>query len=346
MLCLGWAFHGWMWQKIYGKTLNSRLESQLSIYTLGGRAFVCYATGMNTTYINPFTDFGFKKIFGEEASKPHLIDFLNSLLPPDNQVKDLTFQNLEQLPRGENDRKAVYDIYCQGLDGEFFIVELQKLKQNFFKDRTLFYATFPIQEQARIAREVLSYEQEAQKGEWDFKLAPVYCIGVLGFTFGDSKEVVHYVKLKDQNNAVFYEKLALIYLEIPNFNKSLEQLETRLDKWLYFIKNLEDLQSIPELLKDKVFIGAFETAKLANLEPNERSSYEQSLKILRDNYATMKTAVEDARAEGREAGLTEGETRGELKAKLEIAKNLKAAGLPTQQIQAITGLSAEELEDS
>ena len=281
---------------------------------------------MNTTYVNPFTDFGFKKIFGEEASKPHLIDFLNSLLPLDNQIKDLSFKNLEQLPTIENDRKAVYDIYCQGLNGEFFIVELQKLKQKFFKDRTLFYATFPIQEQA-------------QKGEWDFRLAPVYCIGVLGFTFGDSKEVVHYVKLKDQHNAVFYDKFSLIYLEIPNFDMPLELLETRRDKWLYFIKNLEDLQSIPELLRDQVFTSAFETAKLANLKPNERSSYEQSLKVLRDNYATMKYALETAIVEAE----IHAEARGELKAKLEIAKNLKAAGLPVEQIQAMTGLSAEAI---
>ncbi len=310
---------------------------------------------MASTFVNPFTDFGFKKIFGgdpapsggvlgsrQEASKPHLIDFLNTLLPAFAQIADLTFKNPEKLPKGENDRKAIYDIYCEGMTGEFFIVELQKLKQNFFKDRTLFYATFPIQEQA-------------QKGDWDYKLEPVYCIGVLGFTFDDdqanAKEVVHSVKLKDQNNAVFYDKLTFIYLEIPNFNKSLEQLETRLDKWLYFIKNLGDLQSIPELLRDQVFTSAFETAKLSNLKPREKVSYQQSLKILRDNYATLKTAMQEARAEGlaegeargREAGLTEGETRGQLKAKLEIAKNLKAAGLPTEQIQSATGLSLEEL---
>ena len=294
---------------------------------------------------------------------------MNSLLPSNNQIKDLSFKNLEQLPTIENDRKAVYDIYCQGTNGEFFIVELQKLKQKFFKDRTLFYATFPIQEQARIAREVLSYEQEAKKGEWDFRLAPVYCIGVLGFTFDDgktnAKQVVHTVKLKDQDNQVFYDNFTLIYLEMPNFDMPLELLETRRDKWLYFIKNLEDFQSIPELLKDQVFTSAFETAKLANLKPNERSSYEQSLKVLRDNYATMKyaleTAVEGARAEGleagrkagleagreagREAGITEGEARGEFKAKLEIAKNLKAAGLLAEQIQAMTGLSLEDINN-
>jgi predicted transposase/invertase (TIGR01784 family) len=304
---------------------------------------------MANTFINPFTDFGFKKIFGEEASKPHLIDFLNSLLPEIAQIRDLTFKNPEQLPKGENDRKAVYDIYCQGLNGEYFIVELQKLKQNFFKDRTIFYATFPIQEQA-------------QKGDWDYRLEPVYCIGVLGFTFDNDaipikrEEVVHTIQLKDQHNEVFYHKLIFLYLEIPNFNKSLEQLETRLDKWLYFIKNLEDLQSIPELLRDQVFTNAFETAKLANLEPHERESYQQSLKILRDNYATLKTAVEEAQAtgeaigeaRGREVGIMEGResglAEGELKAKLEIAKNLKSAGLPLEQIKVITGLSTEELE--
>jgi predicted transposase/invertase (TIGR01784 family) len=306
---------------------------------------------MMNTFINPFTDFGFKKIFGEEASKPHLIDFLNSLLPEVAQIKDLSFKNPEQLPKGENDRKAIYDIYCQGLNGEYFIVELQKLKQNFFKDRTLFYATFPIQEQAK-------------KGDWDYRLEPVYCIGVLGFTFDNDKanprEVVHLIELKDQNNLVFCDKLTLIYLEMPNFNKRLEDLKTRLDKWLYFIKNLEDLQSIPELLKDEVFTNAFETAKLANLEPRERESYQQSLKIMRDNYATHKyaieTAVEEARAEGLAEGLAEGEVIGEtrgraegksegkLEAKLEIARNSKAAGLTLEQIQAITGLSAEELQ--
>ncbi len=301
---------------------------------------------MANTFVNPFTDFGFKKIFGEEASKPHLIDFLNSLLPEVAQIADLSFKNPEQLPKGENDRKAIYDIYCQGLNGEYFIVELQKLKQNFFKDRTLFYATFPIQEQAK-------------KGDWDYRLEPVYCIGVLGFTFDDdkvgSREVVHKVELKDQNNLVFCDKLTLIYLEIPNFNKRLEALKTRLDKWLYFIKNLEDLQSIPKLLSDKVFTSAFERAKLANLKPREQKSYQQSLKILRDNYATLKTAVEEARAEGLVEGEAIGETRGreagilEEKARaaqkiLEIARILKAAGLSIKQIQTTTGLSAEELQ--
>jgi predicted transposase/invertase (TIGR01784 family) len=292
---------------------------------------------MENTYVNPLTDFGFKKIFGEKASKKHLIDFLNSILPQEAQIADLTFQNLEQLASQDMLRKAVYDIYCQGVDGQYFIVELQKVKQKFFKDRTVLYATYPIQ-------------QQAQKGEWDFELTPVYCISVLGFTFDDDaiamkrEEVLHKVQLKDQHNEVFYQKLTFIYLEIPNFKKGLSELETRLDKWLYFIKNLEDLQNIPELLKDEVFLSAFETARLANLSNHERQSYEYSLKVMRDNYATTKYAIEKAVEiavdEARAVALLE----GEQKAKLEVAKAMKAAGITPVQIQAITGLSATDLE--
>ena len=99
---------------------------------------------MKAKYINPFTDFGFKKIFGEEASKPLLLDFLNALLPLEHHVVDLTFKNSEQLGQTEADRKAIYDIYCDTDKGEKFIVELQKAKQNYFKERTIYYSTFPI----------------------------------------------------------------------------------------------------------------------------------------------------------------------------------------------------------
>ena len=155
---------------------------------------------MKAKYINPFTDFGFKKIFGEEASKPLLIDFLNALLPQANKIIDLTFKNTEQLGQTDLDRKAIYDIYCENEMGEKFIVELQKAKQNYFKERTIYYSTFPIREQA-------------EKGNWNYNLKAVYCVGILDFTFDDyenepeKSEVVHTIKLKNQNGKTFYEKL-------------------------------------------------------------------------------------------------------------------------------------------
>lgn len=275
---------------------------------------------MRAKYINPFTDFGFKKIFDEEASKPLLIDFLNALLPQQNKIVDLSFKNTEQLGQTDLDRKAIYDIYCENKNGERFIVELQKAKQNYFKERTIYYSTFPIREQA-------------EKGEWTYNLKAVYCVGILDFTFDDydneseKHEVVHTIKLKNQHGKTFYEKLTYIYLEMPNFNKQESELETRLDKWLYFIKHLEDFQSIPTIFKDEVFTQAFEKAELAKLGQADLDSYENSLKVYRDLKGVIDTAFDEGKIEG----------------KIEVAKRMKAKGLSDSDIFDLTGLTKDEI---
>ena len=279
---------------------------------------------MKAKYINPYTDFGFKKIFGEEASKPQLIDFLNALLPEQNKIVDLNFKNTEQLGLTDLDRKAVYNIYCENDKGEKFIVELQKAKQNYFKERTIYYSTFPIREQA-------------EKGEWNYNLKAVYCVGILDFTFDDYEsepersEFLHTVKLKNQHGKVFYDRLTYVYLEMPNFAKTESQLETRLDKWLYFIKYLEDFQSIPSIFRDEVFENAFEKAELANLGEAELDKYENSLKVYRDLKGVIDTAFDE--------GKTEGKTEG----KIETAKMMKAEGEPIEKIIRYTGLSEDEI---
>lgn len=271
---------------------------------------------MKAKYINPYTDFGFKKIFGEEANKPQLIDFLNALLPEQNKIVDLSFKNTEQLGLTDLDRKAVYDIYCENDKGEKFIVELQKAKQNYFKVRTIYYSTFPIREQA-------------EKGEWNYNLKAVYCIGILDFTFDDYEsepersKFLHTIKLKNQNGNVFYDKLTYVYLEMPNFKKTENQLESRLDKWLYFIKYLEDFQNIPAIFKDEVFEQAFEKAELANLGQADLDSYEMNLKIYRDYKNTVDTAFDEG--------------------KMVVARNLRNLGVDIQIIVKSTGLSEDEI---
>jgi predicted transposase/invertase (TIGR01784 family) len=127
-------------------------------------------------YINPLTDFGFKKLFGEEVNKDLLIDFLNELLPERHKIKELTYQPNEQMSITEYDRKAIFDLYCESEKGEKFIVEIQRAKQNFFKDRSVYYASFPIQQQA------------IKGSNWDFRLAAVYTIGILDFIFEEDKD--------------------------------------------------------------------------------------------------------------------------------------------------------------
>jgi predicted transposase/invertase (TIGR01784 family) len=160
-------------------------------------------------YINPLTDFGFKKLFGTEPNKDLLIDFLNQILPERHQIKDLNYSRNEQLGQAELDRKAIFDLYCTGQSGERFIVEVQKAKQNYFKDRSVYYSSFPIQERAK-------------KGDWDFKLDPVYTVGILDFIFDDHKdedELLHLIELKNQRCKVFYDKLKFIYIELPKLKK-------------------------------------------------------------------------------------------------------------------------------
>lgn len=293
---------------------------------------------MKAKYLNPFTDFGFKKLFGEEASKPLLIDFLNALLPQNSPIVDLAFKNGEQLGQTDADRKAIYDIYCENERGEKFIVELQKAngatsRQNFFKDRTIYYSTFPIREQA-------------ERGEWNYRLKAVYCVGILDFTFNDytdpneASEVLHTVQLKNQHGHVFYDKLTYLYVEMPNFTLQEDQLQTRLDQWLYFIKHLEDFQYIPAIFGDAVFEQAFEKAALAQLGPAELDSYENSLKIYRDLKGVVDTAYDDGKAEG----LTEGEAIGAEKRTIELARSMKAEGLPTDLITRLTGLSPGQVD--
>ena len=274
---------------------------------------------MKAKYIDPFTDFGFKKIFGEENSKPLLIDFLNNLLP-ESRIVTLSFKDKEQQGKSVEDRKAVYDIYCENDKGEKIIIELQKVKQNYFKDRTIYYSTFPIQEQA-------------DKGDWNYELKAVFCVGILDFKFDEDKlskgEVIHTVQLKDQHNQVFYDKLKFIYLEMPHFNKAENELETRLDKWLYFIKHLEDFQNIPDGFKDKIFEQAFEKAEIAKYSETERNEYQQSLKTYRDLKSAFETAFDDGKLEG----------------KLEIAKSLIENGVSIDLIIKTTGLTLEQIQN-
>lgn len=292
---------------------------------------------LKSRYLNPFTDFGFKKLFGEEASKPLLIDFLNALLPLEHPITAISFRNTEQLGDIIEERKAVYDIYCQDSQGSYFIVEMQKAKQNYFKDRSIFYTTFPIREQA-------------ERGPWNFELKAVYCIGILDFVFEEDKDnpdYLHHVTLKNQHNKVFYDKYALYFIEMPKFRKAEGELANQLENWLYVIKHLEDFPEIPAQFQHTILEKAFEIAELSHLTADERADYEISLKHYRD----IINVVDTARMEGKEEGRAEGraETLAEAEAKIKLdkenmAKQMKQKGYPIPDISEITGLSIAEIE--
>ena len=291
-------------------------------------------------YINPYTDFGFKKLFGTPLNKDLLISFLNSLFDGKEVVRDLTYLNGESLGNGYGDRRAIFDVYCENEQGETFIVEMQKAEQQFFKDRSVFYSTFPIQNQGK-------------KGIWNFKLKGVYTIGILDFVFPNHEypqdSLRHEVKLVDVDDKhVFYDKLTFLYLEMPKFTKGEEELKTLYDKWLFVLHNLSRLMKRPATLQERIFTRLFEQAEIARYTPEERQDYEDSLKVYRDMKNVLDTAelrgLEKGRKEGRREGRKEGIEQGTFEERRKNAKAMKALGLPLETIVKVTGMSADDID--
>lgn len=271
-------------------------------------------------YISLLTDFGFKRIFGTKPNKDLLIDFLNSLFNGEQVVKDVTFLNSEHVGDVHTDRKAIFDVYCENEHGEKFIVEMQNAYQTYFKDRSLYYATFPIREQA-------------QKGEgWNYKLKHIYVVALLNYDMSDpafsDDTINHDIGLLDkQTHRVFNDKLTFKYVEISKFNKRIEELKTNYDKWLFVLQNLSRLDRQPEYLQTAVFNRLFAEAEIAKFTRAELREYEDSLKAYRD----IKNSLDSAKQEGKKDKA------------IEIAKNLLEMGMSIDNIMKATGLSQEEI---
>ena len=284
-------------------------------------------------YVNPYTDFGFKKLFGTEINKDLLISFINSLLHGKEVVKDLTYLNTEHLGTGESDRKAVFDVYCENENGEKILVEMQHGEQQFFKDRTLFYTTFPIREQQVIK-------------DWDYQLKAIYVIGILNFKFDKVHDNYyhHEVQLLDvETKEVFYDKLTFIYLEMPKFNKSEDELNGMFEKWLFVLRNLSRLMERPKALQERIFTRLFEAAEIARFTKVEYDAYEESLKVYRDWQNTIATEKKISWKEGHEEGIEEGIEKGREEKAIIMARRMKAKNYPIDEIIELTDLTEEEI---
>ena len=316
-------------------------------------------------YISLLTDFGFKRIFGTKPNKDLLINFLNSLFDGFQVIKDVKYLNSEHVGDVFAERKAIFDVYCDNERGEKFIVEMQNAYQKYFKDRSLFYSTFPIREQA------------PKGAEWNFQLEHVYTVALLNFDLEeeafDKNDINHDVGLLDKKTLkVFNDKLSFKYVEIAKFNKTEEELDTLYDKWLYVLKNLSRLDERPSALKEKVFTKLFEEAEIAKFTPTELKEYEDSLKAYRDVKNSIDTALEKGREEGmakgmekgmakglekgREEGMAKGMEKGLAKGlekgreegmekeKLSTARRLLSMGLSEEQVSTATELPLEEIQ--
>ncbi|ANQ47965.1 PD-(D/E)XK nuclease family transposase [Flammeovirga sp. MY04] len=287
-------------------------------------------------YIHPFTDFGFKKIFGEEANKDLLIDFLNQLLPIKDQIKTLNYKTTEHLPNNITDRKAVFDLYCENEKGEKFIVELQRMRQRYFKDRSIYYSTFPIQEQA--------IKGNIERQAWDYQLKSVYVISLMDFSFDNHFDLLRHVKLMETSTKeIFYEKLTYVYLEMPKFKKNENELVTHFDKWLYLLNNLNSFLEQPKVFQEAIFRRVFKIAEYTGLMKEDKKLYHDSLKTYRDYMNTLDYLQEESFNDGFKKGNKEGLEEGKKTKAIEVAKNALKMGLSKEQVSKLSGLSIEEV---
>lgn len=287
-------------------------------------------------FINPFTDWGFKRIFGQEINKDLLIQFLNELLVDERRITELQFLDKEQLPETKDQRGAIYDIFCKTDTGERIIVEIQNRRQPFFMDRSIFYAS----------RAVVG---QGQKGEeWDYKLSAVYTICFMNFHLSEAplKKFRMDVGLMDmQELKPVSDKFRLIYLMLPLFPKKEEaECENDFERWIYVLKNMETLERMPFQAQNAVFRKLAEITDVSALSQKDQERYEESLKIYRDNYAADLYSYNKGLKEGKKEGKKEGEKKGRAEERVVIAKNMKMAGADIQMIIQCTNLTKEQID--
>ena len=285
-------------------------------------------------FVNPFTDFGFKRIFAQEINKDIVIDFLNCLLDGERTVANLTFKNPEILPEVEEKRKIIFDVYCESNDGTQFIVEMQNREHVNFRERTLYYLS------QAIAR------QGERGSDWKFSLKAVYGIFFVNFRLTDlpSKLRTDIVLADRETHEQFSDKMRYIFLELPSFDKEESECATDFERWIYVLKNMETLNRLPFKARNAVFKKLEEIVDIAALSKEERMKYDESIKVYRDQLAVMEFERQKGLAEGLEKGLSEGIEKGMEKGKEDVARNLKEMGLDVSSISRATGLSPDVIE--
>ncbi len=253
-------------------------------------------------YLDPITDFGFKKLLGEEMHSNFLRDLLNELLRDETgEIVEIKYLPNEQLPDTAKTRRVIFDIYCKSERGEYFIVEMQKSRQQYFKDRSVYYSTFPIR--AEAVRRL-----ENKGDEWDYQLKPVYTICFVDFLFDDNThgDYLHYVKLMDQKTkTVFYDKLTYVYVELKKFRKTIDELTSKLDYWIYTIKYLGALSAVPVQFEKSIFEDFFEVARVEHMTDEDIDAYSLSMHEICQRCSETKTAFNEGEAKGRKAMLDE-----------------------------------------
>ncbi|MFC6100310.1 Rpn family recombination-promoting nuclease/putative transposase [Olivibacter domesticus] len=274
-------------------------------------------------FIDPLSDYGFRHYFGSEPNKEILIEFLNDLFEGERCIEDLEYGPTEHDGDDTSDKRVIFDLHCRGSNGEYFIIEMQRIRQEYFKDRALYYTSRLIQRQLPKGKAFNSYQ-----------LPEVFLIALLEFHMDEAqkKHYFHDIALCNKSTGeIFYKKLGFKFIELPNFVKEEEELESERDKWFYLLKHMSNMDKVPKFLDKRVFKLIFKIGEVSKLKKEERMAYEASLKAKWDTQNAFDTIRKEERA------------RAERE-KLDSAKLLKQSGVANHLIAESLKLPLEVVE--
>jgi len=286
-------------------------------------------------FVDPKSDIAFKKIFGDSGKTEILISFLNAVLELPSPIASLTIASPYQVPRIEDLKDTSLDVKAVDETGREFIVEMQVEGNELFGKRALYY----------LAK---SYVGQIRKAEQYKELKPAYFVGILNFNmFEGDNCITRHIFINQESGRQDLKDFEFNFIELKKYNKTEDELFSVIDKWIFFLKNAEDLQIIPEAITEPEIKEAFDTANQMKWTEEELNIYDYWSGKEGDKIAQLITAenkgIAKGKAEGLAEGLEKGLAEGEKKKAIEIAMNLLDV-LDAATIAARTGLSVAEIE--
>ena len=304
-------------------------------------------------YAELLCDFMFKRMFGSEANKDVLIGFLNMILD-DAKIVDVDFIQTEHYGLTEQNRKAVFDISCKCQDGSTLIIEMQKGYQEHFRKRAVYYTSYPICEQGRLAKENFIKEHQCKDDgaefRWDYNLKPVTVVAILNFMFDhdpswpEDRYHSSYRLREDYTNEIMTDVIRYVFLELGRFKKHIWELETTFDKWMYLLRRMHEMVEIPEIFQTPEFRRLFILAEIGNFTASELKEYQKSLSSMSDYYNIIDSAEKRAREEGLLQGRLEGREEGRVEERKEVVQKLLASGMSVESVADILQIPEGQLQ--
>ncbi len=274
-------------------------------------------------FVDVKNDIAFRKIFGDEKKKVILLSFLNAILQREGneRIQDISINDPYQPPILPDFKATIVDVRARDFAGNSYLIEMQVADKGDMDKRVLFYTS-------------KEYSGQISRGEEYKKLKPVIFIGVFDYPFSEDEEYLsrHVISNVKTGKRVIKD-MDFYFIELTKFHISLSELKTITDKWIFFLKEAENLAFAPENLNDEGLKEAYESANRFTWTKTELDDYEKA-SIFRGDLRNVEETAE-----------IRGEKKGRQEEKIEIAKSMLGDGASITLIIKYTGLSKEEIEN-